>query len=62
MRWIREPDKMIDEGDPVALALKAKYRNLPMPNFGLNEQDATAIIEYLEIKDGKKTPAPARHH
>ena len=62
MRWIREPDKMIDEGDPVALALKEKYRNLPMPNFGLNEQDATAIIEYLEIKDGKKSPAPARHH
>ncbi len=50
-RWIREPDLMIAEGDPTALALKARYRDLPMPNLGLNEAEAEAIIQYLRTRD-----------
>lgn len=52
-RWIREPNVVLEEGDPIALALKAKYRNVPMPNLGLNEQDASAIIDYLKLMDAK---------
>jgi protein SCO1 len=50
-RWLKEPDKMLAEGDPVALALKAKYRNLPMPNYGLGDLDADALIEYMTQED-----------
>lgn len=50
-RWIREPDLMIAEGDATALALKARYRDLPMPNLGLNEAEAEAIIQYLRTRD-----------
>lgn len=46
-RWLKEPDKMIAERDPTALALKARYRGLPMPNLGLNDVDAAAMIEFL---------------
>jgi len=46
-RWIREPDKMLAEKDPIALELFARYRGLPMPNLGLNESDAAALIEYM---------------
>ena len=55
-RWIREPDLMIAERDPIALALMARYRNLPMPNLGLNAIDAEAIVEYLRRQDAQ----PAR--
>jgi protein SCO1/2 len=50
-RWLKEPDKMIAEKDPVAVALKARYRNLPMPNLGLNDVDAEALITYLATAD-----------
>lgn len=46
-RWLKEPDKMLAEGDPTATALRARYRNLPMPNLGLNDVDADALIAYL---------------
>jgi hypothetical protein len=42
---------MIAERDPTAMALMARYRNLPMPNLGLGEQDVTAVIEYMRNQD-----------
>ncbi|MCE9521365.1 MAG: SCO family protein [Alphaproteobacteria bacterium] len=59
-RWLKEPDKMIAENDPVALALKARYRNLPMPNLGLNDIDAAALIEYLEKEDARAATSANR--
>ncbi len=64
-RWLKEPDKMLAEGDPVAVAMKARFRNLPMPNLGLNDVDAAAIIEFLHAEDAKRAAAathkPATH-
>lgn len=54
-RWIREPDRMIAERDPTALALMARYRNLPMPNLGLAESEVADIIEYMRLEDGRHT-------
>lgn len=51
VRWLKEPNKMIAEKDPIALALLARYRNLPMPNLGLNDDDAAAVIHYMETQD-----------
>ena len=50
-RWIQQPGQMIDEGDPVAVALKSKFRNLPMPNLGLSEIDVNAVIDYMAEQD-----------
>jgi protein SCO1/2 len=50
-RWIKEPDKMLAEKDPVALQLKAKYRNLPMPNLSLSDTDVDAILDYMKQQD-----------
>lgn len=50
-RWIREPDRMIAERDPVVMPMMARYRNLPMPNLALAEGEAADIIEYLRIQD-----------
>jgi protein SCO1 len=57
-RWLKEPDKMIAEKDPVAIALKKRYRNMDMPNLKLNDVDVAALIEYLETRDKALTSAP----
>jgi hypothetical protein len=42
---------MIAARDPTAVAMMARYRNLPMPNLGLGEGDVAAVIEYLRTQD-----------
>lgn len=49
-RWIANPEKMLAEKDPLALALYDQYNRLPMPNFFLNEADVNAVIDYLEAE------------
>ncbi|MBI1250294.1 MAG: c-type cytochrome [Alphaproteobacteria bacterium] len=56
-RWLREPDRMIAERDPTALALMRRYRNVPMPNLGLTESDANHIIDYMRRQDVARTQA-----
>ncbi len=50
-RWLRDPDDMIAERDPTAMAMMARYRNLPMPDLGLGEPDIQAVITYLRAQD-----------
>lgn len=47
-RWLAEPDKMLEEGDPVALALYARYDEVPMPNMRLNAVDVRQILGYID--------------
>ncbi len=47
-RWLAEPDKMLAEEDPLAMALLAQYQNLPMPNLRLNPQDVAALLGYID--------------
>jgi protein SCO1/2 len=46
-RWLKQPDQMLAEQDPLALALFRQYRQLPMPNLGLSDGDVAALIEYM---------------
>ena len=46
-RWIAEPDKMLEEGDPIALGLFAQYNEIPMPNMRLSPQDVEDLLQYL---------------
>ena len=50
MRWLKAPDQMIAEKDPTALALYAKYGQLKMPNFRFADEDASALIEYMQAQ------------
>ncbi len=47
-RWLTEPDKMLAERDPQALALQARYNNLVMPNLSLGQEDTHAVMAFLE--------------
>lgn len=55
-RWLREPDRMLEEGDPIATALYQQFNQIKMPNLGLGEHEAESILLYL---DSLSPPQPA---
>ncbi|MFT7177218.1 MAG: cytochrome oxidase Cu insertion factor (SCO1/SenC/PrrC family) [Halioglobus sp.] len=48
-RWIKEPDKMLEERDPLAISLFDRYK-IPMPNMRLTERDIEEVIGYMEFE------------
>lgn len=49
-RWLANPDKMLAEKDPVAMAIYAEYDNVPMPNMYLGKGEVDSLIQYMEIE------------
>lgn len=47
-RWLVEPDVMLEEKDPLALALYEQYARVPMPNMRLTDKDVTALLGYMD--------------
>ena len=47
-RWLKEPEKMLEEKDPVATQLLARYGGVPMPNLELQPAQVSALIEYMK--------------
>ena len=58
-RYIAEPDKMLEEKDPVAVELFAKYKNVRMPNLSLAPEDVALILEHIE-KESRSVVAQAK--
>ncbi len=48
VRWLKEPDIMLAEKDPLAMSLLARYNNVPMPNLRLNDVEIQALLSYIE--------------
>lgn len=51
VRFIREPDKMLAEKDPIATALFQKYNQVQMPRLPLGNDDMDALIEFMTAQD-----------
>ncbi len=47
LRFVKEPDRMRAEKDPVVMEMDSRYPNVRMPNLGLSEQDAKDVLVYL---------------
>lgn len=45
-RWLAAPDRMLEEGDPIATAMYRQWR-MVMPNFRLDEREITNLINYM---------------
>jgi protein SCO1/2 len=62
-RFIREPDKMLAEKDPIATPQMAKFRNLAMPNLKLSEKNVAQLIDFIdaESKTAMEEHAAAQH-
>jgi protein SCO1 len=48
VQFVMAPERLVREGDSAALELAERYKAAPMPNLGLHEDDADAVIAYLE--------------
>jgi len=57
-RMIVEPDKLMGEGDATALSLLEKYKQVRMPNLDLTDEDAAAVLAYLDAQS-RVVPAAA---
>jgi protein SCO1 len=51
-RFIKMPDQLLAEGDPLATALFAKYKEVRMPNLRLGDGDVDALIDYMGAQGG----------
>lgn len=59
LRFITEPDKMIAAKDEVAVRLYEKYNRIIMPNLGLKESDARAVLAHIQAASAAAAPAAA---
>jgi hypothetical protein len=65
-RFIRTPDKVRGEKDPVAMTLAAKFPGVRMPNLGLSEIDTADLISYIgaqtaSLADGAQDASATEH-
>lgn len=47
-RYLMNPDGLRDAGDPVALAVSARFPGVDMPDLGLGETDVADILHYIQ--------------
>src|SRR4051812_4405060 len=48
MKFINAPDKVRAAGDPIAVALHAKFEQVLMPRLDLGTEDVTMLIDYID--------------
>jgi protein SCO1/2 len=47
-RYVAGPDRMLSDGDPLAKELFAKYGEVRMPDVGLEADEVSAVLSYVE--------------
>ncbi len=55
-RFIKAPDQLLEQKDPTALELFARYNQVRMPNLRLGDEDVEALIRYLENQGAAPQP------
>ena len=55
VRYLRAPEQLLAEQDPIAVALLAQYKDVPMPNLRLNDSEIATVLAYL---DAQRVAAP----
>ncbi len=58
-RWIREPDRMLEEKDPIAMELFERYNRISMPNLRLDAKSAQSLIDFLREETDRQHPPAA---
>ncbi len=49
-RYLKEPDRVLAEADPVATRLFQRYKQVRMPNLRLGDEDVEVLLRYIEEK------------
>ena len=55
-RWIKEPDVMLKERDPLATGLYEKYMQVAMPNLKLEDADVELLLNFIERESKDTAP------
>ena len=55
--WLRNPEKMINEKDPIALELYERFNKVMMPDMGLGEADVSDLLQYMHAETTKSLHA-----
>ena len=50
-RWLKDPPRMLAQGDATARALLARANGVPMPELALSDADVAALLAWLERSD-----------
>lgn len=50
VRWIKEPDVMLEEKDPLAMDLFNAYNKVPMPNMQLSDYETNILLDFIETE------------
>src|SRR5262245_31206274 len=50
VRYLRHPDQMRADKDPTAVALAARFKDVPMPNLRLSDGEIAALLSFLEAQ------------
>jgi protein SCO1/2 len=58
VEYLRAPEQMLAAQDPIAVALAAQYKNVPMPNLRLSDGEIAIVLSYLESQ-GRALPERA---
>lgn len=53
-RFIKAPEEMLAQQDPIAMALFARYNQVQMPNLWLGDGDVETLILYLEAQSAAR--------
>ena len=59
VRWIKEPDVMLAEGDTIAQGLFLAYNQVPMPNMRLSEYEVEQVLTYIAAETRRVSKAQA---
>lgn len=60
-RFVREPDVLIDRGDPLAQELLQRHKGVRMPNLGLKPDEVAEILGYIAARSAKVAEAQVAH-
>jgi protein SCO1/2 len=47
VRMIQKPEELLNGNDPLATALLKKYKNVPMPNLLVNDDELNLLLDYM---------------
>ena len=49
-RWLKEPDEMLEEEDPLAMEMYREWNRVPMPNLRLTQTDVDSLLGFIARK------------
>ena len=64
-RWIKTPDKLLADKDPIAVDLYNRYKKIVMPNLRLSDREVEDLIIYMDasskVNSMSVTDEPKKH-